>query len=124
MQKLTKTEEYLMDMLWEHGNLFMKEIIELHSDPRPAPTTIATLLKRMQEKGFVGYNLYGNSRQYYPMVEKTDYFSNKVKGMVSNFFNDSPLEFASFFTSSTDLSDQQLVELREIIENEIKKRES
>ena len=59
-----------------------KDILEALPAPKPAATTVATLLKRMQDKGFVGYHLLGNSRQYYPLVKKTAYFSKHVKGMV------------------------------------------
>ena len=120
---LSKAEEQLMDIIWENGKLFMKEIIECYPNPKPAATTIATLLKRAQDKGFVSYTLYGNSRQYYPLVEKDDYFSKHVKNMVRDFFGDSPLQFASFFTQSGGLSDTELEDLKKIVEKEIKKRE-
>jgi len=76
--KLTKTEEQLMQHLWELKKSFMKDLIDSYPDPKPAPTTIATLLKRMSDKGFVGFKVYGNSRAYYPIVAKTDYFSKHV----------------------------------------------
>src|ERR1044072_7148937 len=97
--KLSKTEEQLMEIIWAKGEVFLKEIIESCPEPKPAATTVATLLKRMQDKGFVGYHMFGNSRQYYPLVKKTDYFSKHVKGMIRNYFGDSALQFASFFTS-------------------------
>ncbi len=88
---LSKAEEELMELIWKHEKLFMKEIIDQYDDPKPASTTIATLLKRMQVKGFVAYTLFGNSRQYYAIVKKKDYFSKHVKGMIKNYFDNSPL---------------------------------
>ena len=73
--QLTKTEEDLMNHLWVLEKAFMKDLLDAYPYPKPATTTIATLLKRMTDKGFVGYNLYGNSREYYPLVKKKDYFS-------------------------------------------------
>jgi BlaI family penicillinase repressor len=120
--QLTKTEEQLMQHVWELKKAFMKDLIEAYSEPRPAPTTIATLLKRMLDKNFVGYKLYGNSREYYPLVKKNEYFSKHVKGLIKNFFNDSSSQFASFFTKETNLTASELMELRKVIDLEIQKK--
>jgi len=120
--KLSKTEEQLMELLWQQGKIFLKDIIEAYPEPKPAVTTIATLLKRMQDKGFVGYELFGNSRQYYPLVKKADYFSKHVKGIIKNYFGDSTLQFASFFTTTSNLTASELEDLKKIIDQEIKKK--
>ena len=118
-QKLTETEIILMEILWQKEKVFMKDILEDYSDPKPASTTIATLLKRMQNKDLVGYKLYGNSRQYFPKVKKEDYFQGEMASMIDRFFNSSVSQFASFFTSNAKLSQKQLKELRDIIDKEI-----
>ena len=100
----------------------MKDLIEAHEAPKPATTTIATLLKRMQDKDFVDYIQYGRSREYFPLVRKKDYFSKHVNGLIKNFFNDSPSQFASFFTEETNLSKKELEELKSIIDSELKKK--
>jgi len=120
--KLSKSEEQLMELIWKHEKVFMKELIENYPDPKPATTTIATLLKRMQDKGFVAYTLFGNSRQYYPLVKKTDYFSKHVKGIIKNYFDNSPMQFASFFTTSTNLTTSELEDLKKIVDQEIKRK--
>lgn len=119
---LSKTEEQLMEVIWKYKKLFMKDIIDSYPDPKPATTTIATLLKRMQVKGFVAYRLYGNSREYYPLVNKEVYFSKHVKGMIKNYFDNSPMQFASFFTTSTNLTTTELEDLKKIIDQEINKK--
>ena len=119
---LTKSEEQLMEIIWANEKVFLKEILENYPKPKPAMTTVATLLKRIQDKGFVGYTVFGNSRQYYPLVKKTDYFSKSVKGMIKNYFSDSALQFASFFTSMGGLSKAELQELKKIIDQEIKRK--
>ncbi|GAK76821.1 MULTISPECIES: BlaI/MecI/CopY family transcriptional regulator [Nonlabens] len=120
--KLSKTEEELMSHLWKLEKAFMKDLLEEYPEPKPATTTVATLLKRMTDKGFVGYELFGKSRRYFPLVEKTAYFSKHVNGLIKNFFNDSSSQFASFFTKETDLSKKELEELRSIIDQQIKKK--
>lgn len=116
---LSKTEEQLMEYIWQHETIFMKDLIEAQPDPKPAATTIATLLKRMQDKGFVGYKVFGNSRQYFALIKKEDYFSKQVKGMIENFFGNSALQFASFFTTTTNLTNSELEDLRKIIDEQI-----
>ncbi|MGU3376805.1 BlaI/MecI/CopY family transcriptional regulator [Chryseobacterium sp.] len=118
--KLTDSEKVLMDILWEKKKIFMKDILETYPEPKPAVTTIATLLKRMQNKELVGYKLYGNSREYYPLVEKGEYFKEEMTSMIDRFFNSSVTQFASFFTSNAKLSQKQLKELRDIIDEQIK----
>ena len=119
---LTTSEEQLMQLLWKQEKAFMKDLIDAYPDPKPASTTIATLLKRMQDKNFVDYVQYGRSREYFPLVKKTDYFSKHVNGLIKNFFDNSAGQFASFFTRETDLSQKELEELRAIIDSQLKKK--
>lgn len=120
--KLTSAEEQLMELIWDKGQVFMKDIIDSFPDPKPATTTIATLLKRMQNKGFVAYKLMGNSRQYYPLVKKSEYFSKHVNGLIKNFFGSSAMQFASFFTTETNLTDEELEDLKKIIDKQLNKK--
>jgi BlaI family penicillinase repressor len=122
--ELTKAEEQLMHYIWKLKKAFMKDLIDSFPDPKPAGTTVATLLKRMQDKGFVGYTLYGNSREYYALVTKTDYFTKHVNGMIKNFFNDSVSQFGSFFAKDTHMSMQELEDLRKVIDEEIKRKKN
>lgn len=111
-----------MELIWKYEKVFMKEILENYPEPKPAATTIATLLKRIQEKGFIDYKLFGNSRQYYPLVKKNDYFSKHVKGIIQKYFDNSPLQFASFFTTTSNLTEKELESLRKIVDDEIKRK--
>lgn len=120
--QLSKTEEQVMQYLWKRNKAFMKDLLEDFPKPKPATTTVATLLKRMNDKGFIDYKLYGKSREYFPLVKKTDYFSKHVNGLIKNFFDNSAPQFASFFTSETNLSKEELEELRAIIDQQIKNK--
>ena len=122
MQQLTNAEEQVMEHLWKLEKAFMKDLLETYPKPKPATTTVATLLKRMIDKQFVAYREFGNSREYYPLVKKTDYFSKHVNGLISNFFNNSASQFASFFTTETNLSQTELEDLKKIIDSEIQKK--
>lgn len=119
-QKLTVAEKDLMEIIWQKKAAFMKDIIEEYPEPKPATTTIATLLKRMQNKDLIGYKTYGNSREYFPKVSKEVYFKEEMTSMIDKFFNSSASQFASFFTSNTKMSQTELKELRDLIDQKIK----
>lgn len=121
--KLSQSEEQLMQYLWELEKAFLNDLIEKYPEPKPASSTVATLLKRMNDKGYIDYEQMGRSRRYYPLVKKSDYFSKHINSLIKKYFNDSPSTFASFFTKETDLSDEELEELQDIINKEIKKRD-
>ena len=119
-QKLTDAEKDLMEIIWQKKAAFMKDIMEEFPEPKPATTTIATLLKRMQNKDLIGYKTYGNSREYFPKVSKEVYFKEEMTSMIDKFFNSSASQFASFFTSNTKMSQTELKELRDLIDQKIK----
>ena len=100
----------------------MKDLLDAYPNPKPATTTVATLLKRMTDKGFIDYKNFGRSREYFPLVKKKDYFSKHVNGLIKNFFNDSASQFASFFTQETNLSKTELEDLKKLIDSEIEKK--
>ena len=112
-----------MQHLWNREQAFMKDLIDAYEDPKPAATTIATLLKRMIDKEFVNYREYGNSREYYPTVSRNDYFAKHVNGLIKNFFNNSAAQFASFFATQTNLSATELESLKTLIDEQIQKKQ-
>lgn len=122
--QLSKSEEQLMQYLWKRKKAFLKDLLEDFPNPKPATTTVATLLKRMADKGFIDYKTLGKSREYFPLVKKSDYFSKHVNGLIQNFFNNSATQFASFFTKETNLTAAELKELRQLIDDQIKDKKN
>ena len=120
--KLPNTEEYLMKIIWKRETPFMRDIMGDYPEPKPAVTTVATLLKRLQDRSVIAYRLFGNSRQYYPLISKEEYFSRRVNEIVKDFFGNSALQFASFFTTTGNLTEKELEDLKKIVEQEIKRR--
>ena len=116
---LTNAEEQIMKLLWKLDRAFIRDIISEFPEPKPAQTTVITLLKRMIDKGFVSYKQYGNSREYYPLIKKADYFSDHINGLIKDFFNNSTAQFASFFTNETNMNKEELKELRDIVDKKI-----
>jgi len=120
MVKLTNAEEQVMKYIWKLERAYLKNILDEFPEPKPANTTIATLLKRITDKGFVGYNQHGSNREYFPLVKKTEYFSKQVNSMIKNYFNNSASQFASFITNETNLNLTDLEELKQLVEQKIK----
>jgi BlaI family transcriptional regulator, penicillinase repressor len=116
---LTNAEEQIMKLLWKLEKAFIRDILNEFPDPKPATTTVLTLLKRMIEKGFVNYKQYGNSREYYPLIKKADYFSVHIHALIKDFFNNSTAQFASFFTNETDMNQEELKELRDLVDKKL-----
>lgn len=125
MKALTKAEEQVMQYLWKMEKTFLKDIVQQFPEPRPAYTTISTVIRVLVKKGFIAYNTYSKVHEYYPLVSKSEYLQVHLKGVVKNFFNGSVSSFASFFTGGEDLSLTELEEIKRLVESKIdQKKES
>ena len=118
--QLTSAEEQVMKYIWKLERAYMKNILDEFPEPKPATTTVATLLKRMTNKGFVGYEQHGSNRLYFPLIKKSDYFSSHLRNLISDYFNNSATQFASFFTTETNLSEKELKGIRDLVDEQIK----
>lgn len=124
IKQLNKTELQVMKYLWILNKGFMKDIVDLFPEPKPAYTTISTLLSRMCDKEYIGFERLGRDKAYYPILQKNDYFSYQMKTMITHFFNDSKSQFASFFTKNADFTIEELEELQTLVKQKIdQKRE-
>ena len=117
-KELTKAEEQVMQYLWTIEKGFLKDIADQFPEPKPAYTTISTVIRVLVKKGFIGYNTYGKIHQYYPLVSKSDYFHHHVSSIISNFFNGSVPKFASFFAND-QLNLSELEEIKRLVEEKI-----
>lgn len=120
--KLSESEEQVMKYIWKIEKGYMKDILDAFPEPKPAPTTLATLLKRMIDKGYIAFRQYGSNREYYPLIKKTDYFSAHLNKLIKDYFNNSAAQFASFFTNETGLDEKELTELKKIIDQQIENK--
>lgn len=120
---LTKAEEQVMQYLWEIEKGFLKDIVEKFPEPRPAYTTVSTVIRVLVKKKFIGYKTYGKINEYSPLISKQDYFKSRVKPIVSNYLTGSPGAFASFFANE-QLGLTELEEIRKLVDERIKKLKS
>jgi len=122
VKELTKAEEQIMQYLWKLKKGFLKDIVEQFPEPKPAYTTVSTVIRVMVNKGFIGYNTYGKVNEYFPKVTKRAYAKSFFSGVFNSFFDQSASGFTSFFTKETDLSITDLEEMKQIIEQQIQER--
>jgi len=119
-KRLTKREEDVMKILWEAGKGFVKDLLQKHPEPKPHYNTFSTIIRGLEEKGFVSHNAYGNSHEYFPAISKEDYRKLYIKNMVSDYFESSYKNVVSFFVKEEKLNVDDLKELIELIEKKEK----
>jgi BlaI family transcriptional regulator, penicillinase repressor len=118
MNKITVKEEEIMNFFWEKGELFVKQILEFYTEPKPHYNTISTMVRTLEEKGFLGYHSFGNTYQYYPLISKEEYNKKNLRNMVKKYFGNSYKRVVSALIEEEDLSLEELKELiREIEKN-------
>lgn len=120
MKELTRAEEEIMQVLWDLESAFVKDIIEQLPEPKPAYNTVSTIVRILEQKGFVDHEAFGKSHKYHPLVTKEAYTKSFMKGFVKKYFSGSYQQMVSFFTKQDNLS---LKELEELLK-ELKKNKS
>lgn len=108
---LTKAEEQIMQALWSLEKGFSRDILEALPQPKPHQNTVGTILKILQEKGFVATHLVGRNHEYYPMISKEEYSKSSVKSLVKGYFDGSFSNMVSFFVKEKNLSVEELEKL-------------
>ena len=117
MKKLTNKEKEIMDLYWQHGPMFVRELQELYAEPRPHFNTLSTMVRILERNGFLGHRQFGNSFQYYPLVTEKEYGRSSIAGVIKNYFNDSYLSAVSSFVKEEKISVEELKGLIKEIEN-------
>ncbi|TRX60644.1 BlaI/MecI/CopY family transcriptional regulator [Fulvivirga sp. M361] len=109
--ELTKAEEKAMKILWSIKKGLIREVVEKYDDPKPAYTTVATIFKILEKKGFVGRKPIANSHEYYPLVERAEYTNGFMKSFIRNYFSNSFKSMVSEFSNKEELSTQEMEDL-------------
>ena len=116
MKRLTVKEEEIMRIFWENGPMFVRELLAYYEEPKPHYNTVSTLVRGLEEKGFVGYKAYGNTYQYYSLVSEKAYKSSALKEVISQYYNNSYVNVVSSFIEEEGMSVDELKALIECIE--------
>lgn len=119
MKKLTNKEEEIMKILWRLQKAFVKEVLAEIPEEKPHYNTLSTIIRNLEEKGYVGHQAYGNTHQYHPLISKEVYRKSFMNSAINDYFNNSYKGLVSYFAKEEKIS---LEDLKEIIEQIEKNR--
>lgn len=122
MEKLTKAEEPVMQIIWKLKSAFVKEVISEMKNPKPPYNTVSSIIRGLESKGFLGHKAYGKTHQYYPVITKGAYRKYVFMSMMSDYFDGSLSQVVSNFVEEKSLEPQEIETLKEII-NKAKSKE-
>lgn len=118
MVKLAKREEQIMQVFWDVQKTFIRDIIPLLPDPKPHYNSVATMVKILEEKGFLDHEAVGNMYSYFPIITREDYQKHAMKDIVSQYFDNSYPRMLAFFAKEQNLSEEELNEIVNIIKSQ------
>lgn len=122
MKHLTNREEEIMDLFWQKESIFVKDIIDQLPEPKPHYNTISTIVRGLEEKGFVGHEQFGNTYRYFAIISREEFSKNTIKNLVSKYFDKSYSSVVSMFVEEEKISVEEIKAL--IRQVEINKNES
>lgn len=111
IQKLTKVEEEVMQLFWEYGPSTVSVLISRMDEPHPPHSTISSIVRILESKGFLDHNTYGRTYDYFPIIEKKEYSKFSLSGLVKNYFEGSFNELVSFLVKEKDIDLEDLKDL-------------
>jgi len=118
IKELTKAEEEIMQILWKLRKAFIKEILKKFDDPKPAYSTVSTIIRILYDKGFVNYRAYGRTYQYFPVISKDDYRKARLSSFVKDYFSNSYQKMVSFFAREDSITLEEMEEIMEVVRKE------
>jgi len=118
MQKLAKREEQIMQVYWDLGKAFIKEVIPNLPEPKPHYNSVATMVKILEEKGFLDHDSVGNVYRYFPIISREDYQKHAMKDIVSQYFDNSYPRMLAFFAKEQNLTEDELQEILHMIKTD------
>lgn len=119
--QLTKAEEQVMQHLWELKEGLVQEVRDCFEEPKPSRTTISTIIRILENKGYVAHKANGRVFTYYPLVQKDEYSRHQLFGMMKDYFNNSFTSMASFFAKESNLSIREMEKLLDSTKEEFRK---
>ncbi|MDW5287646.1 BlaI/MecI/CopY family transcriptional regulator [Formosa sp. PL04] len=116
MQKLTNKEEEIMHILWPLEKAFVKDVLKEIKEDKPHYNTLSTIIRHLEEKGYVSYTAYGKTHEYYPIITKEAYRKRFMNNAIEHYFNNSYKNVVSFFAKEEKISVEELKEIINVIE--------
>ena len=105
-----------MRALWDHKKAFVKDLITTLPDPKPHYNTVSTIVRNLEDKGYIGHEAFGKTHRYYPTVSKEAYRKTFMQKTINNYFESSYKNMVSFFAREEKISVSELKEIIDLIE--------
>ena len=115
IRTLTRAEEEIMRILWQLKKAFVKDILNEMPEPKPAYNTVSTIIRILEKKEVVGYNAYGKTHEYFPLITEEEYKRFEMQNLMVNYFDNSLPNLVSFFVKENDLKSKDLDEIMKLI---------
>lgn len=115
-QTLTPREEELMQLLWDNGPMYVRELVQLYPDPKPHVNTVSTVVRTLEEKGYVNHEAAGTGYKYFSVAQKEDFADKTLNNVIKGYFNNSYLNAVSTLVKTEKISVDELRELIDLIE--------
>jgi len=116
MEKLTAKEEEVLAFFWKRGALHVKDIVELYAEPKPHFNTISTIVRTLEEKGYVGHTQQGKTYLYHALIAEQEMGKKSISNLVSRYFKNSYLRVVSSFVEDGNLPIEDLRKLLDEVE--------
>ncbi|SEJ07859.1 Predicted transcriptional regulator [Cyclobacterium xiamenense] len=116
MESLTTNEEQVMAIIWSLEKALVRDVLNAYPAPKPPYTTLASIMKQLEKKGFLDHRTYGTTHEYYPLVSKTAYQNRSFNQLVTNYFEGSAKNVLSFMVKEKKLSGKDLEDLEKLVE--------
>ena len=117
MKRLRSKEEEILGYFWAKGPLFVRELLDLQEEPKPHYNTLSTIVRTLEEKGYIGYKVFGNTHQYYALISEDEYRKKTLKQVVDKYFDNSYTRVVSTLIEEEALTLDELQELIQQIKN-------
>ena len=117
MEELTQHDERIMRIFWKEDRALVREVLAQLPEPKPPYTTLASSIKLLERKGFLGHKAYGTTHEYFPLITQGEYSKKSINRMVNHFFDGSVGNFLSFMVKEKELSEKEIKEIQKLIDD-------
>ena len=116
MKRLARKELEIMNHFWDRGPMFVRELLDYYGEPKPHFNTLSTIVRSLEEKGFLSHRSYGKTYRYFAVIKREEYKKESLRCVIMKYFDASPFNAVSALVKSEELSAEELRKLLDMVE--------
>lgn len=124
MEELNKNEEHIMQILWKLEKALVRDVLAQMEEPKPPYTTVSSIIRLLEKKGYIGHKAYGKTHEYFPLIKQADYRKKSFNQLVKNYFGGAIENVLSFMVQEDKISDKEVEDLKKLIDSYDKNKTS